>query len=159
MFIASFVEPVVFIGVFVLWMGTGDSFRASNLLAGFAILMAAIAETSRIPVDNQETHLEPTMIHEAMVLEYSGRSLALIELASHIKQMTFFVILSWYLFPLLTVGNWDPLFFSGKILVIALTVALIEISVAKMRLFRAVDFLSFSFLIALLAAIIAGIGL
>ena len=146
MFISSFAEPTVFIAAFVLFMGGGSSFRVSALLAGFALFMAAIAETSRIPVDNQETHLELTMVHEAMVLEYSGRSLALIELSGHIKQIIFFTVLSWYFFT--------PL----AIIFIALTVAFVEISVAKMRLFRVVDFLTFAFFIALVASIAAALG-
>ncbi|MCX5716339.1 MAG: NADH-quinone oxidoreductase subunit H [Candidatus Omnitrophica bacterium] len=148
MFISSFAEPAVFIAVFALCMGAGNSFGISRLLGGLALLMAAIAETSRIPVDNQETHLELTMVHEAMVLEYSGRSLALIELAAYIKQMLFFTVLSWYFFIPAPAG----------FAIICLAVALIEISVAKMRLFRVVDFLSFAFFIALLASIAAGAG-
>jgi formate hydrogenlyase subunit 4 len=149
MFISSFAEPAAFVAIFVLCMDQGCCLKASSLLAGLAILMITIAETSRIPVDNQETHLELTMVHEAMVLEYSGRSLALIELAGHIKQMIFFILLSWYF----SVPLW------AGIAIISLAIALIEISVAKMRLFRVVDFLSFSFFIALVAAIAAGLGL
>lgn len=158
MFISTFAEPTAFVAVFVLGMG-GYSFRVSGVLAGIALFMVAIAETSRIPVDNQETHLELTMVHEAMVLEYSGRSLALIELASHIKQMIFFVMLLWYLFPAIGAAQLGWAAFPVEIAVIGLTVALIEVSVAKMRLFRVVDFLSFSFLIALAASIAAGLGL
>ncbi|MDD5174772.1 MAG: NADH-quinone oxidoreductase subunit H, partial [Candidatus Omnitrophica bacterium] len=159
MFISSFAEPAAFIAVFVLCMGGENGFRVSGLLAGAALFMVTLAETSRIPVDNQETHLELTMVHEAMVLEYSGRSLALIELASHIKQITFFILLAWYFFsPLSGVRpNW-PLF-PAEIVLIGLAIALIEISVTKMRLFRVVDFLGFSFFIALIASIAAGLGL
>ena len=158
MFISSFAEPTAFIAVFALCMTGGGFFRVSSLLAGFAILMVALAETSRIPVDNQETHLELTMVHEAMVLEYSGRSLALIELASHTKQMIFFVLLSWYFFSALAEGTGAWILFPAQILVISLVVALVEISVAKMRLFRVVDFFSFSFFIALLACVAASLG-
>ncbi|MFA6142662.1 MAG: NADH-quinone oxidoreductase subunit H [Candidatus Omnitrophota bacterium] len=159
MFISSFAEPAAFIAAFVLFMGGGNCFKISGLLAGIAIFMVTIAETSRIPIDNQETHLELTMVHEAMVLEYSGRSLALIELAAHIKQIVFFTLISWYFFSVLTLGCWSWLLFSAEIVFIGLIVALIEISVAKMRLFRVVDFLSFSFFIALVASIAAGLGL
>ncbi|MFA6320352.1 MAG: NADH-quinone oxidoreductase subunit H [Candidatus Omnitrophota bacterium] len=159
MFISSFVEPAIFITVFVLCMGGGGVYRVSALLAGAALFMAVIAETSRVPVDNQETHLELTMIHEAMVLEYSGRSLALIELASHIKQIALFTVLSWYLFPYTIMGMSGYLSFPVKIAAICLAVAVVEISVAKMRLFRAVDFLSFSFFIAIVASIAAILGL
>jgi formate hydrogenlyase subunit 4 len=158
MFISCFAEPTAFVAVFVLCMAGGNSFKASSLLAGFAMLMVLIAETSRIPVDNQETHLELTMVHEAMVLEYSGKSLALIELAGHIKQMVFFIVLSWYFFLALAGGPSAWIIFAAEIGVVSLVVALIEIFVAKMRLFRVVDFLSFSFFIALLACVIAGLG-
>lgn len=158
MFISSFAEPTTFIAIFVLCMGGGGGLKISGVLAGIALFMVTIAETSRIPIDNQETHLELTMIHEAMVLEYSGRSLGLIELASYIKQIIFFTLVSWYFFPALVVGRWDWLLFSAKIVVIGSVIALIEISVSKMRLFRVVDFLSFSFLIALVASIAAGLG-
>lgn len=159
MFISSFAEPTAFVAVFVLCMSGADAFRISTLLAGFAILMVTLAETSRVPVDNQETHLELTMVHEAMVLEYSGRSLALIELASHTKQIIFFILLSWYFFPSMTGGAWGWVIFPGKIAIISLAIAVIELSVAKMRLFRVVDFLSFSFFIVLLASIAAGLGI
>lgn len=158
MFISGFAEPTAFIAIFVLCMGGGGGPKVSGVLAGIALFMVTIAETSRIPIDNQETHLELTMIHEAMVLEYSGRSLGLIELASHIKQIIFFTLVSWYFFPVLAVGRWDWLLFSAKIVVIGSVIALIEISLAKMRFFRVVDFLSFSFLIALVASIAAGLG-
>lgn len=159
MFISSFAEPAAFIAVFVLCMTGSDSLKVSNLLGGIAILMVAIAETSRIPVDNQETHLELTMVHEAMMLEYSGKSLALIELASHIKQTIFFILLSWYFFIPLAAGHWGWTIFVSKIAIISIVVAFIEVSVAKMRLFRVVDFLSFSFFIALVASIAASLGL
>lgn len=148
MFISSFAEPAAIVAVFALCMVPGNAFKVSGLLAGVSLFMVTLAETSRIPVDNQETHLELTMVHEAMVLEYSGRSLALVELAAHIKQMVFFILLSWCFAMPLPIG----------IVVIGLVIALVEMSVAKMRLFRVVDFLSFSFLIALIAAIAAGFG-
>ncbi|MDD5428701.1 MAG: NADH-quinone oxidoreductase subunit H [Candidatus Omnitrophica bacterium] len=159
MFISSFAEPAIFITAFVLCVSGGNSFKVSNLLALFSVSMAVIAETSRIPVDNKETHLELTMIHEAMVLEYSGRSLALIELASHIKQIVFFTILSWYIFTPQVPGIYAWAIFPAKIAAISIIVAFVEISLAKMRLFRAVDFLSFSFFIALVASIAASLGL
>lgn len=158
MFISSFVEPVVFISAFVLCSAAGVGFRASGLLAGVAMFMVILAETTRIPIDNRETHLELTMVHEAMILEYSGRSLALIELSGQIKQILFFIILSWYFFPVPQPG-WAGIMLVARILLISLVVAFIEISLAKMRLFRAVDFLSFAFFIALVASIVSSIGL
>ena len=72
----------------------------SSFIAAIALFLVTIAETSRIPVDNQETHLELTMVHEAMVLEYSGGRLALIEMASYIKQMIFFFLIAQIIFPI-----------------------------------------------------------
>lgn len=157
MFISTFAEPAAFVAVFAF--GIGGTFGISAVLAGIALFMVAMAETSRVPVDNQETHLELTMVHEAMVLEYSGPSLALIELAGHVKQMIFFLVLSWYLFPDPGAADWGWAAFPVRIALIGLVIAVIELSVAKMRLFRVVDFLSFSFFIALAASIAAALGL
>jgi len=169
MFISSIAEPAAFISLFVIGMNSGSTsvaavvgaqlLRVSTLLAGLAFFMVTVAETSRIPVDNQETHLELTMVHEAMVLEYSGRSLAAIELASHIRQIVFFTILSWFLFPFLNDAQWQWLQFPFKLLIISIVVAVLEISVAKMRLFRVADYLGFAFFIALLAAVVACMGM
>jgi len=157
MFISSFAEPIAFVSVLVLFMNSTPGIKTSVLLAGFAFFMVVISETSRIPVDNQETHLELTMVHEAMVLEYSGRNLALIELTSHIKQILLFVIISLYFFPFeIAALGW--MLFPVKIILIGVIIALVELSVAKMRLFRVVDFLGFSFFIALLAVIAASLG-
>ena len=148
MFISSLVEPVIFISIFVV--SAHHSIRFSSIVAGVALILAVIAETSRVPVDNQETHLELTMVHEAMVLEYSGRSLALLELAAHIKQIVFFTILATVVFPI-----WVP----ANILIICAIIAVIEVSVAKMRLFRVVDFLSFALVLAVAALVISAVGL
>lgn len=158
MFISTFAEPTAFLAVFILCLGGGYAFRISGLLAGIALFMVMLAETSRIPIDNQETHLELTMVHEAMALEYSGRSLALIESASYIKQISFFILVSWYFAPM-ALTPWEWAFFPAKIAIIGSAVAIIEISVAKMRLFRVVDFLSFSFFVVLIASIAAALGL
>jgi formate hydrogenlyase subunit 4 len=90
------------------------------------------------------------MIHEAMVLEYSGRSLALIELASHMKQVLFFSVIAAVAVPF---GN-----YAAKILVICAAVAVLEVSMAKMRLFRAVDMMSFSFVLSVIAVVISAMG-
>lgn len=159
MFISSLAEPSAFISVFVLCVAGGTGLRVSNLLAGAALFLTAIAETSRVPVDNRETHLELTMVHEAMAIEYSGRSLALIELAGHIKQIFFFMLLSWCFFAPLAGSGWGRVLFPAEIAFIGLAVAITEISVAKMRLFRVVDFLGFSIFIALAASVAACMGL
>ena len=170
MFISSLAEPAAFAALFVVGMNSGSTsavaaatresiFRASTLLAGLAFFMVVIAETSRIPVDNQETHLELTMVHEAMVLEYSGRPLAVLELAGALKQSILFIILSWFLFLSFNSGPGQWLQLPLKILAISTIIALLEVSLAKMRLFRAVDYFGFAFFVALLAAVAACMGM
>jgi formate hydrogenlyase subunit 4 len=154
-FISALCEPGLFLAIFVFALNSGTtalivpigfiSLKASVLIAGFAFFLIILAETSRIPVDNQETHLELTMIHEAMVLEYSGRSLAMLELAAQIKQLVLFVLLALVIPPY----NCGLSMLVLKILAISATIALVEVSVAKMRLFRAVDYLIFGFITAL----------
>ncbi len=160
MFISTFAEPVALLSVFAVSLNAGSTnlaavsavhgLRLSSVVAAISLFIVTIAETSRIPIDNQETHLELTMIHEAMVLEYSGKSLALIELASHIKQVLFFSIIASVVIP------WGNL--ALKMAAIMIAVSLLEVSVAKMRLFRAVDFLSFAFVLSVMAVIISAAG-
>jgi len=113
-----------------------------------------IAETSRIPIDNQETHLELTMVHEAMTLEYSGRRLAIIELAAHAKQILFFTILANVIVPFGGIITY-PL----KIIAISAIIGTLEVSLAKMRLFRVVDFMTFSFALSIMAMVAWAVGL
>lgn len=163
MFLSGLAEPAAILSIFAVSLNAGTTnlgaisalhtIKLSSVVAGLSLLMVAIAETSRIPIDNQETHLELTMIHEAMVLEYSGRSLAFVELASHIKQIVFFSLIANILFP-----GFGIIMYVLKILGISAVIGFIEVSVAKMRLFRAVDFLAFSFVIALAAIVISIMG-
>ena len=160
MFISTFVEPVALLSVFAVSLNAGSTNHAavsaptglklSSIIASLSLFVVTIAETSRIPVDNQETHLELTMIHEAMVLEYSGKSLALIELASHIKQVLFFSLIAAVVIP------WGD--FALKMAAVIAAVSLLEVSIAKMRLFRAVDLLSFAFVISIMAVIVSAAG-
>ncbi|MDD5687650.1 MAG: NADH-quinone oxidoreductase subunit H [Elusimicrobia bacterium] len=176
MFISALTEPAFFVAVFALCLGTGTtdlnvlstefSFNLSHLVAGAALFMVTIVETSRIPIDNQETHLELTMVHEAMILEYSGRSLALIELAAQIKQIIFFSLLSIVIFPVFQLTDFSMssiLVYSGifisKILLISFVVAVIEVTVAKMRLFRVPDFTTFAFVLSGTALVLVVLGL
>lgn len=175
MFISSLVEPAACLVIFALALQFGSTnistlsathpVSISSLAAASALFLTVLAETSRIPVDNQETHLELTMVHEAMVLEYSGRSLALIELSAYIKQMVWFLLIAQIIFPIEPpyTDSFQKLIFwflwyMGRIAVIACIVALAEISVAKMRLFRVVDFLGFAFVLAVIAAICSILG-
>ncbi len=129
-----------------------------HLLAFAALFIVMLAETGRLPVDNPATHLELTMIHEAMILEYSGRYLALIEWASALKLLVFFVLLGnlfvpWGLATALTPGAVATAAgaLALKLGVLAVAVAVLETRVAKLRLFRVPELLSASFVLALLA--------
>lgn len=174
MFISSLVEPALCMVIFAVSLQFGSTdisafndvhaITVSSVVAALALFLVTIAETSRIPVDNQETHLELTMVHEAMVLEYSGRSLALIEMASYIKQMIFFFLIAQIIFPIVSpsvnlrqILPW-VLWYLARIGIIAAIVALVEVTVAKMRLFRVADFLGFAFVLGVIAAVCAIIG-
>ena len=117
-----------------------------------------LAETCRIPVDNPATHLELTMIHEAMVLEYSGRYLALIEWAASVKQLVLMALLVNIFFPVGIAADLTPAalglslaWFLAKLFLLAGAVVLVETTNAKMRLFRVPDLLSAAFVLAALA--------
>jgi formate hydrogenlyase subunit 4 len=123
--------------------------------------MVSLAENARVPIDNPATHLELTMIHEAMILEYSGRHLALIEWASCLKLFAYFCIGIALFFPFGIPEAAHPaaLALAAAILVLKLTVigfllALIETLSAKMRIFRAPEFLGTAFLLAVLAMLV-----
>lgn len=175
MFISGLAEPVAFLALFGLLLRYGTTNPAyigglsgapvSVIFAAAALFMVVLAETSRIPVDNQETHLELTMIHEAMVLEYSGRPLALIEMASYLKQIVWFLLIGNILFPAshhmpqaLAAAAQAVVFTSLKLLGIGVIVGVLEVSVAKMRLFKAGDFFAFGFALAVLSVVCAILG-
>ena len=174
--IASLAEPAMLMAVFTLALIAGSTqlttvaaFMASNEvglrvslgLALFALIMVAIAENARIPVDNPATHLELTMVHEAMVLEYSGRHLALIDLSSELKLLLYIsligcVFLPWGMAPTgagglaLTVGFIGYL---AKLAVGAFLLAVFETAIAKMRVFRVPEFLGAALMLGLLATL------
>jgi formate hydrogenlyase subunit 4 len=158
MTIAALAEPALMLGLFAsaLAAGTlnlgglvrgvlaqGPAFHPSDLLAFAGLFIIVIAETGRIPVDNPATHLELTMIHEAMVLEYAGPDLALVEWASAVKELLYLTLLADLFLPigiattvapgamLVAFGAW-----CAKILVLAIGVTLVESTNAKLRLFR-----------------------
>ena len=128
-------------------------------LAFAALFIVLLAETGRIPVDNPATHLELTMIHEAMLLEYSGRYLALMEWGASIKQLVLMTLLverlsSRWASPRTRRPRrwaWALLAFVAKLLVLAAAVVLVETTNAKLRLFRVPDLLSAAFVLATLA--------
>jgi len=134
----------------------------SLAFAGVAFSMVLLAENARIPIDNPATHLELTMIHEAMVLEYSARHLALIEWASALKLMNFMAIgLALFVPWGLTAASHGPagLLLGAttstlKLLVSGAALALIESVSAKLRIFRAPEFLATAFLLAVLGLLV-----
>src|ERR1041384_36664 len=176
MIIAALAEPTVMVAIFAIALrvgstsldeivrrGSDDSLLLLNpghLLAFVAFFIVALAETGRLPVDNPATHLELTMIHEAMILEYSGRHLALIEWAAGMKLFLFLTLLSNLFFPWGVARTLEPLpvaiafaTLALKVGALAAAVAILETSMAKLRLFRVPKLLSGSFTLALLAVI------
>jgi len=175
--IASLAEPAMLMIVFTVALVAGSTqlstmaafmlssevgLRVSLGLALLALIMVAIAENARIPIDNPATHLELTMVHEAMVLEYSGRHLALIELSSALK-LLLYVSLVGCLFspwgiavpnaslPALAIGITS---YIVKLAVAGLLLALFETAIAKMRVFRVPAFLGAALMLGLLAILL-----
>jgi formate hydrogenlyase subunit 4 len=136
--------------------------RVSLGLALIALMMVAIAENGRIPVDNPATHLELTMVHEAMVLEYSGRHLALIELTASLKLVLYVSVIACLFAPwgLAPAGAGLPALaigisaYAGKLAVGGFLLALFETSIAKMRVFRVPEFLGAALMLGLLATLL-----
>lgn len=146
----------------VQWTLGQDFFQLSavHALAFAALAFVAIAETGRIPVDNPATHLELTMIHEAMVLEYSGPSLALVEWASAIKLSLIVALLiavfaPWGMGTTITVGAlaMAAAAYLAKLAVVVVAVAVVESSVAKLRMYLVPDFLGVASALAILAVV------
>ena len=130
----------------------------AHLLAFAAFFIVMLAETGRLPVDNPATHLELTMIHEAMVLEYSGRYLALVEWAGAMKFFLFMTLLANLFVPWGLASSAGPgslllglTALGGKLAVLTVAVAVLETSVAKLRLFRVPELLAGSFALAFLS--------
>lgn len=135
--------------------------RVSLGLVLVAAVIVGLAENGRIPVDNPATHLELTMVHEAMVLEYSGRHLAMIEAASHLRLLLWLGLIATVFVPFgLAPAGSGPLAWAiglgawaAKILVLTAALAWFESSIAKMRVFRVPEFLGVAILLGLLAAV------
>jgi formate hydrogenlyase subunit 4 len=174
--IASLAEPAMLLIVFPLALVAGSTqlstvaaFMASPQaglsvsvgLALVAFIMVAIAENARIPVDNPATHLELTMVHEAMVLEYSGRHLAMIELAASMKLLLYASLLACLFAPwgLATSGMGAAAYAVGaasyvvKVTIIGILLAVFETAIAKMRVFRVPEFLGAALMLGLLATL------
>jgi formate hydrogenlyase subunit 4 len=175
--IASLAEPAMIMIVFTLALIAGSTqlgtmaaymnspeigLRISLGLVLIALIIVAIAENARIPVDNPATHLELTMVHEAMVLEYSGRHLALVELSASLKLLLYASLLACLFAPWgLAFGQSAPVLLAigfgaylGKLLVGGFLLALFETVIAKMRVFRVPEFLGAALMLGLLATLL-----
>ena len=173
MTIAALAEPALMLGLFASALAAGSmnlgvlvrtlvqqgvGLHPSDILAFAGLFIIVIAETGRIPVDNPATHLELTMIHEAMVLEYSGPDLALVEWASAVKELLYLTLLVDLFIPIgiATVAAPGPIALAalawvGKVFVLAVAVTLVESTNAKLRLFRVPELVSISLGLAFLA--------
>jgi formate hydrogenlyase subunit 4 len=148
------------IAAFMLERNVG--LRVSLGLALVALIMVAIAENARIPVDNPATHLELTMVHEAMVLEYSGRHLAMIELAAALKLLLYVSLLGCVFLPwgMAAAGGGLAAYglgiaaYVGKLAVGGFLLAVFETAIAKMRVFRVPQFLGAALMLGLLGTLL-----
>ena len=177
MMIASLAEPALLMIAFTLSLLAGSTqlssvatymqgadvgLRVSLAMALVALVMVAIAENARIPIDNPATHLELTMVHEAMILEYSGRHLAVIEAAASLKLLLYLSVIGCVFVPwgMAVAGEGIGTYaislavYTGKLAVAGLVLAVFETVIAKMRVFRVSDFLGAALMLGLLAALL-----
>ncbi|WP_047462227.1 respiratory chain complex I subunit 1 family protein [Rhizobium rhizogenes] len=175
--IATLAEPSMLLIIFTLALIAGSTqlssiaafmtspqvgLRVSLAIALIALVMVAIAENARIPVDNPATHLELTMVHEAMVLEYSGRHLAMIELTASLKLLLYMSLIACMFVPwkLAVLGEGPAAYLVGmlaylvKLAVGGALLALFETATAKMRVFRVPEFLGAALMLGLLATLL-----
>jgi formate hydrogenlyase subunit 4 len=175
--IASLAEPAMLMIMFTLALVAGSTqlstmaeymlspqvgLRVSLGLALLALIIVAIAENARIPVDNPATHLELTMVHEAMLLEYSGRHLALIELTAALKLLLYMSLIACVFTPWALAAPEAPaaalaigaVAYLGKLAVGGFLLALSETAIAKMRVFRVPEFLGAALMLGLLATLL-----
>ncbi|MDX2250868.1 MAG: NADH-quinone oxidoreductase subunit H [Nitrospira sp.] len=172
--VASLTEPAMMLSIFAIALTAGSTNLSTvvhktalmegivtdpspHLMAFAALFIVALAETGRVPVDNPATHLELTMIHEGMVLEYSGRYLALIEWAACMKLTVFLSLIANVFAPWGIATTMAPaamviglLVYVAKVAVLAVSIGVIECMFAKLRLFRVTDLLGVAFILALL---------
>jgi formate hydrogenlyase subunit 4 len=177
MFVASMVEPALMLSIFAVALNVGstnlgfisetvsgmgmDAVSPYQILAFVALFIIAIAETGRIPVDNPATHLELTMIHEAMILEYSGKQLAIVEIGAMAKQLLVFSLLANIFFPWGIASGGAGIaalvlalfVYLAKIVIIGIAMAVVETSTAKWRLFRLPELLSISLMLSFLSLV------
>lgn len=174
--IASLAEPAMIMVVFTValvagstqlstiaaFMADNGGLRVSLAMALVALIIVALAENARIPVDNPATHLEVTMVHEAMVLEYSGRHLAMIEWAASLKLLLYISVIACIFFPfgLITSGAGlaahaiSLAAYLVKVIVASLLLATLETAIAKMRVFRVPNLLGIALMLGLLGTLL-----
>jgi formate hydrogenlyase subunit 4 len=173
MTIAALAEPALMLGLFTAALAAGSLdlgavvrsvldpavvFSPSDIFALSGLFVVLIAETGRIPVDNPATHLELTMIHEAMVLEYAGPDLALVEWASAVKELLYITLLIDLFMPVGMAMAVEPASllvaaaaWAGKVFVFAVVITLVESTNAKLRLFRVPELVAVSLGLGFLA--------
>lgn len=175
--VASLTEPAAILSIFAIALTAGstnlstivhktallegiDTAPSPHLMALAALFIVTIAETGRVPVDNPATHLELTMIHEAMILEYSGRYLALVEWASGIRLLVFLTLIVNVFAPWGIATTLTPValgvglgVYVLKVAGMAVVIGVIESMFAKLRLFRVTDLLGVAFILALLGVL------
>ncbi len=175
--VASLTEPAMIMSIFAIALTAGSTNLSTivhktallegivtdpspHLMALAALFIVAIAETGRVPVDNPATHLELTMIHEAMILEYSGRYLALVEWAAGLKLLVFLTVIVNVFAPWGIATRMEPvalvlglLVYLAKVSGLAVVIGVLESMFAKLRLFRVTEFLGVAFILALLGMI------
>ena len=175
--IASLTEPAMILSIFAIALTAGSTNLSTivhktatmegivtdpspHLMALAALFIVALAETGRVPVDNPATHLELTMIHEAMVLEYSGRYLALVEWTAGIKLVVFLTVIANVFAPWGIATSLTPtaigvglVTYVVKVAGLAALIGVIECMFAKLRLFRVTDLLGVAFILSLLGVV------
>jgi formate hydrogenlyase subunit 4 len=177
MMISSLAEPAMLMVAFTLSLlagstqlssvatymqGSAVGLRVSLALSLVGLIMVAIAENARVPIDNPATHLELTMVHEAMILEYSGRHLAVIEAAASMKLLLYLSLILCLFAPWGVAiagqgfGSYALalLIYVAKLAMGGFLLAVFETAIAKMRVFRVSDFLGVSLMLGLLAALL-----
>ncbi len=172
--ISSLIEPTILISLFTMGLISGSTSltqimntmigqgflltRPVYILIFLAFLIIILAETARIPVDDPATHLELTMVHEAMILEYSGRGLALMEYGAAIKQLLLITLLINIFLPteqLITAAGWGAIVcslaaFLIKVIFISVLIALVEVNTVKVRLFSIPNLAALAFILSFL---------
>ena len=175
--VAALTEPAMMLSIFAIALTAGSTNLSTivhktallegivtdpspHLMAFAALVIVAIAETGRVPVDNPATHLELTMIHEAMILEYSGRYLALVEWAAGLKLLVLLTLIANVSAPWGIATSMEPAAlgiglaaYLVKVSGLAVLIGILESMFAKLRLFRVTDLLGTAFILALLGLV------